>query len=103
MGNGDFQWESSFGISSGSTASAYTKLDEYVGNLQKSEIEALQNQGDFCGNLAVRQVAKSKNRRLMSKMGKPEAIISDMEDAISKFTIARGEYDFWMFRKRKRF
>ena len=39
-------------------------------------------QGEYGENLAVRKAAKSKNKRLMSKMGKSEAIISDMKDAI---------------------
>ena len=39
-------------------------------------------QGGFVGNFTVRKVAKSKNQRLMRKMGKFKAIISDMEDAI---------------------
>ena len=39
-------------------------------------------QGYFGRNLAVRKAAKSKNRRLMSQMGKSEAIISDMGDTI---------------------
>ena len=48
----------------------------------KSEIEALQAQGDFGDHLEVREVNKSKNQRLGSKMEKSKAIISDMEDTI---------------------
>ena len=42
------------------TACAYEKLDEYFGKFRKAEIEVLQTQGDFVGNLAVRKVAKTK-------------------------------------------
>ena len=42
------------------TACAYAKSAEYFGKLRKSEIEALQMQGYFGGNLAVRKVATTK-------------------------------------------
>ena len=42
------------------TACSYSKLGEYFGKLRKAEIESLQTQGDFGGNLAVRKVAKTK-------------------------------------------
>ena len=42
----------------------------------------MQTQGDFGGNSAVRKVAKSKNRRLLIKMGEFKAITPDMDDAI---------------------
>ena len=61
------------------TACAYTKLGEYFGKSRKSEIEALQIQGDFGGNSAGWVVAKTKNQRSMSTMGKSKAIISDIE------------------------
>ena len=64
------------------TCCAYAKLDAYFGKLRKAGVEARQMKGDFGKNLAVRNVAKTKNRRLMSKMEKSKAIISDMEDAI---------------------
>ena len=42
----------------------------------------MQTQGDFGENLAVVEVAKSKNPRLMRKWRNPKAIISDTKDAI---------------------
>ena len=71
------------------TACAYTKLDGYFGKLQKAQIEVLQMQGGCGENLAVRKVMESKNRRLMIKMGKYKAIISDMEDTIRN-SLLRG-------------
>ena len=41
------------------TACAYAKLDGYSGKLRKAEIGALQMQGDFWGNSAVRKVAET--------------------------------------------
>ena len=45
------------------TSCAYSKLDDYFGKLRKSEIEAMQIQGYFGGNAAVRKVAKTKTQR----------------------------------------
>ena len=67
---------------------AYAKLDGYFGKLQKSEIEALQVQGDFGGHLEVRKVNKTKNRWLGGKMGKFKAAVSDVGDTIRN-TFAR--------------
>ena len=39
-------------------------------------------QRDFGGHLGVMGVVETKNQRLMSKMEKSKAIISDMEDTI---------------------
>ena len=44
------------------TSCDYAKLDDYFGKMQKSEIEAMQAQGDFGDHLEVRKVNKSKNR-----------------------------------------
>ena len=85
------------------TACDYTKLDEYFGELRKAEIEVMQTQGDFVGNLAVREVARTKNQRLMSKMGQSEAIISDMKDTIRNSLLRLANTIFWMPPKRKRF
>ena len=82
MGSDDLQWRASLGISLVPTACDYTKLDCYFGKLRKAEIEVMQMKGDFGENLAVRRVAKSKNQRLVRKMGKSKAIISDMDDTI---------------------
>ena len=51
-------------------------------NCEKRAIEVLQMQGYFLGNLAVRKVVKTKNQRLISKMGKSKAIIPDIQDEI---------------------
>ena len=50
--------------------------------IAKAEIEILQLQGDSGENTAVKKVMDSKNQRLMGKMGKFKAIISDMQDTI---------------------
>ena len=42
------------------TACAYNILDGYLWKLRKAEIEVMQTQGDFGGNLAVKQVVKPK-------------------------------------------
>ena len=42
------------------TACAYKKLDGYCGKLQKSQMEALQAQGDFADHLEVREATKTK-------------------------------------------
>ena len=51
-------------------------------------------QVDFGEKFSVRHVAQSKNQRCMSKMEKPNAIISDMQDAIrnSLFLVANTIY-----------
>ena len=65
-------------------------------------------QGDIGGDLAVREVAKSKNHISMSKMGKFKAIISDMRDTIRNSllrvvsNISRGHGNKKRFRKFER-
>ena len=70
------------------TACDYAKQDDYFGKFQKSQISALQAQGNFGGHLEFRKVAKSKSQRLESKMGKFKTIIQDMEETIRN-TFAR--------------
>ena len=82
MGSGDFQWGDRWVFPLVPTACSYAKLDEYFGKFWKAEIEVMQTQGDCGEHLEVGEVAKSKNRRLMSKMGNSKAIGADVEDAI---------------------
>ena len=52
------------------TACAYAKLNEYIGKLRGLRIGVLQVQGDFLGGiLPIREVLRTKHRRLRSKMG----------------------------------
>ena len=48
------------------TACDYAKLGGYFGKLQKSQVEALQLQGDVGGHLGVREATKNQK----SKVGK---------------------------------
>ena len=64
------------------TSCAYTKLNEYFGKLRGLGIEDLQVQGDFGGNLSVREVLRKKHQRLPSKMKRRKTAISDMGDMI---------------------
>ena len=57
-------------------------MDEYFGKLRKAEIDVMQMRGDFGGHSEVGEVAKSKNPRLVSKMGNSNAIVSDMKETI---------------------
>ena len=49
------------------TACAYAKLGDYFGKMQKSQIDAMQAQGDFGDHLEVRQLNTTKNQRLERK------------------------------------
>ena len=42
----------------------------------------MQSQGDFGDHLEVREVNKTKNRRLEGETGQSKAIVSDMKDTI---------------------
>ena len=77
----------------GPTACAYAKLNEYFGKLQSSKIESAQSQGDFGGDLSVREGLQAKKQRPQSKMGSVGAAISGMEDMIQN-TLLRAAIQF---------
>ena len=84
------------------TSCAYAKLDGYFGKLRKSEIHALQIQGDFGGNLAVRKVVERK-WKIGEKNGEIQRDNSRYERYNAKFTITSGGYHFWIPRKQNDF
>ena len=75
------------------TAFDYAKLDAYLGKLQKSQMEALQVQGDIGDHLEVRKVAKTKNRWLQSKIENPKRSFRTW-GFNSKYFCAKGECAF---------
>ena len=76
------------------TSCSYAKLGGYFAKLQKSQMAALQAQGDFADHLEVRKVAKTKNRRLGSKMGKSKNDCFGHERANPQYFCANGEFPF---------
>ena len=64
------------------TACACAKLDEYFGELRKAEIEALQTQGDFGGEIwRLGRLWRPKSK-IGGKMGKFKAVIPGMKDTV---------------------
>ena len=51
-------------------------------NCEKRKLRSCKRRVILGGNWAVRKVAKTKNQRLMSKMGKSKEIIPDIDDTI---------------------